>query len=64
MKMLFSYMKPYRFLAFISPLLMIGEVAADLMLPYLMSFIVNYGITGIDINDSEKGSENAADVME
>ncbi len=36
MKKLFSYMKPYRFLAFISPLLMIGEVAADLMLPYLM----------------------------
>ena len=53
MKKLFGYMKPYAILAFISPLMMIGEVVADLILPYLMSFIVNYGITGIDINDSE-----------
>lgn len=57
-------MKPYTFLAFVSPLMMIGEVVADLILPYLMSFIVNYGITGMDINDSEKGSEIAAAIME
>lgn len=63
MKKLFGYMKPYAFLAFISPLMMIGEVVADLILPYLMSFIVNYGITGIDINDGEKGSKIAASVM-
>lgn len=63
MKKLFRYMKPYIFLAIISPLMMIGEVVADLILPYLMSFIVNYGITGMDINDSEKGSEIAAAIM-
>lgn len=46
MKKLFRYLKPYRFFAIISPLLMMGEVLADLCLPYLMSFIVNYGIIG------------------
>ena len=44
-----QYIKPYRHLAVLSPLLMIGEVAADLCLPFLMSFIVDYGITGKDI---------------
>ena len=39
-----KYLKPYIFFAIISPLLMIGEVAADLCLPYLMSYIVDYGI--------------------
>lgn len=63
MKKLFRYLKPYKFLAVISPLMMIGEVAADLLLPYLMSFIVNYGITGMDINDLEKGSGVAAAIM-
>ena len=37
-------MKPYRFFAVISPLLMMGEVLADLCLPFLMSYIVDYGI--------------------
>ena len=46
MKKLFRYLKPYRFFAIISPLLMMGEVLADLCLPYLMSFIVNHGIIG------------------
>ena len=46
MKKLFRYLKPYRFFAILSPLLMIGEVLADLCLPYLTSFIVNYGILG------------------
>lgn len=44
-----KYIKPYRTLAIISPLLMIGEVTADLLLPYLMTFIVDYGILGKDI---------------
>ena len=44
MKKLFRYLKPYRFFAVISPLLMMGEVLADLCLPFLMSFIVDYGI--------------------
>lgn len=63
MKKMFSYLKPYWFLAVISPLMMIGEVAADLSLPYLMSFIVNYGITGMDINDPEKGSAFASKIL-
>ena len=46
MRKLFRYLKPYRFFAILSPLLMMGEVLCDLCLPYLMSFIVNYGIIG------------------
>lgn len=34
-----------------APLLMIGEVSCDLLLPYLMSFIVNYGVIGMDVAD-------------
>lgn len=47
-----EYIKPYKGLAFISPLLMIGEVAADLCLPLFMSFIVDFGICGKDIASS------------
>ena len=39
-----KYLKPYLFFAIISTLLMIGEVAADLSLPKLMSYIVDFGI--------------------
>ena len=39
-----KYLKPYWLFALISPLMMMAEVAADLCLPYLMSFIVDYGI--------------------
>lgn len=39
-----KYLKPYLPFAIASPLLMIGEVLADLCLPILMSFIVDYGI--------------------
>ena len=52
MKKLFRYLKPYRFFAILSPLLMMGEVLADLCLPYLMSFIVNYGIIGEALGES------------
>ncbi len=44
MKKLFRYIKPYTFFAVVSPLMMMGEVLADLCLPFLMSFIVDYGI--------------------
>ena len=44
MKKLSSYIKPYLFLASVSPLMMIGEVLADLCLPFLMSYLVDYGI--------------------
>ena len=57
MKRIFKYLKPYAALAVISPLLMIGEVAADLCLPQLMSVIVDCGINaGGDVSTSELGS--------
>ena len=57
MKRIFHYLKPYTFLAIISPLLMIGEVAADLCLPKLMSIIVDYGINASgDVSESPLGS--------
>jgi ATP-binding cassette subfamily B protein len=59
-----KYLKPYILLAIISPLLMIGEVVGDLLLPYLMSYIVNYGITGMDINDPVTGSKMAFRLIE
>ena len=52
MRKLFRFLRPYRRYAILSPLLMILEVTADLCLPYLMSFIVNYGILGGDIRES------------
>ena len=56
MKRIFHYLKPYTFLAIISPLLMIGEVAADLCLPKLMSIIVDYGINASgDVSESPLG---------
>ena len=45
MRKLFRYLRPYAFFAVISPLMMMGEVLADLCLPFLMSFIVDYGIS-------------------
>ncbi len=39
-----SYIKPYLFLAIISPIMMMLEVIADLCLPFLMSYIVDFGI--------------------
>ena len=42
------YLKPYLPFAVLSPLLMIGEVLCDLCLPFLMSWIVDYGIVGGD----------------
>ncbi len=57
MKRIFHYLKPYTFLAIISPLLMIGEVAADLFLPKLMSIIVDCGINASgDVSSSPLGS--------
>ena len=44
MRKLFRYIKPYALFAIIAPLMMMGEVLADLCLPYLMSFIVDFGI--------------------
>jgi ATP-binding cassette subfamily B multidrug efflux pump len=60
---MFSYLKPYRLWALAAPLTMVGEVTADLLLPYLMSFIVNYGIAGIDVRDAADGSPVAAALL-
>ncbi len=57
MKKIFKYLKKYAFLAIISPLLMIGEVAADLCLPKLMTIIVDCGIAADgDVSSSKLGS--------
>lgn len=50
MKKLFQYLKPYWFLAVISPLMMMGEVIADLFQPKLMSKIVDQGIASGDMS--------------
>lgn len=60
MKKLIGYLKPYRWFAVISPIMMAFEVTADLLLPYLTSFIINYGISGIPLDDPENGSAVAA----
>ena len=46
MKKIFHYLRPYTLFAVISPLLMMGEVFADLCLPKLMTVIVDCGISG------------------
>lgn len=46
MKTVFSYLKKYWFIAILSPILMIGEVAMDLFQPDLMASIVDDGILG------------------
>lgn len=56
MKKIFRYLKPYWFLAIISPLMMMGEVMADLLLPKLMTVIVDCGISkGGDVSESVIG---------
>lgn len=49
MKKLMKFLKPYWFLAVISPLMMAGEVMGDLMQPKLMSKIVDRGIADGDM---------------
>lgn len=50
MKQLLPYMKKYLKYAILSPILMVLEVTADIVIPYLMSLIVDYGITNGDLN--------------
>lgn len=57
MKKLFKYLRPYWFLVLLSPIMMMGEVVADLFQPKLMSVIVDCGILGKgDISSSAIGS--------
>ena len=62
LKKLFRYIKPYAFFAIVSPLMMMGEVLADLCLPYLMSFIVDFGIEADGLS-AIRGSGFAEGVM-
>ena len=64
MKKLLPYLKPYWFVALVSPLMMIGEVLGDLCLPYLMSYIVNFGVEGYSPVDPEHGSPLAAKLID
>lgn len=57
-----KYLKPYLPFAIVSPLLMMGEVLADLSLPYLMSFIVDYGIADGGL-EAIKSSGTAYSIM-
>jgi ATP-binding cassette subfamily B protein len=57
-----KYLKPYLLFAIISPLMMMGEVLADLCLPYLMSFIVDYGILETGLTDILE-NKTAASIM-
>lgn len=50
MKKLLPFMKKYKVFAILSPILMILEVLADIIIPYLMAFIVDIGIVNRDIN--------------
>ena len=57
MRRIFKYLKKYSLLAIISPLLMIGEVTADLCLPRLMTVIVDCGIGASgDVSSSALGT--------
>jgi len=47
---LLPFMKKYIKYAVLCPILMILEVGADIVIPYLMSMIVDVGIAGRDIN--------------
>lgn len=58
-----KYLKPYVFFALVSPLFMICEVTADLCLPYLMSYIVDFGITDGGL-EKINGSPLAKNIME
>ena len=52
-----KYLRPYALYAIIAPLLMMGEVIADLMLPRFMRIIVDCGITGeVAVADSPMAS--------
>ncbi len=50
MRKILPFMKKYLFYAILCPILMILEVLADIVIPYLMSRIVDVGIANNDIN--------------
>lgn len=50
MRRLLPFMKNYAVFAVLSPILMVLEVLADIIIPYLMSLIVDVGIANRDLN--------------
>ncbi|MGN0134534.1 MAG: ABC transporter permease, partial [Anaerotignum sp.] len=44
MKKIWEYMKPYQKLAILAPLLMLLEVAAELAMPKIMTYMINQGV--------------------
>ncbi len=46
---LFAFLRPYRLLVLLAPLMMLGEVAMDLMLPRLIQQIIDEGIANDDL---------------
>lgn len=47
---LFAYLRPYRLLVLLAPLMMFGEVAMDLMMPRLTQQIIDDGIANNDLD--------------
>ena len=41
MRSILEYMKPYKKLALLAPLLMLLEVAAELSMPKIMTYLIN-----------------------
>lgn len=46
MKKLFTYVGEYKIYAFLTPLMVIGEVVLELMIPFMMAGIIDVGIQG------------------
>ena len=50
LRRLAPYMSKYKIYAILCPILMILEVSVDIIIPYLMSFVVDTGIANRDIS--------------
>lgn len=50
MKIIFKYMKPYRKLAILAPLFMLIETSSELIMPKLMTLLINHGVGASDSN--------------
>ena len=62
LKRLAPFLTPYRRGAIIAPLLMVLEVAMDLMLPRLMQRIIDQGVTAGDLKTFVRRKQGVADV--
>lgn len=63
MKKLAKYLKPYLLLALISPIMMMGEALADLLMPRLMSVIVDVGILGATEGESAESARTVLNIF-